>query len=348
MTHQTTAASRATQPAVAASAAMRGPAALAIHQFRYDLLAFARNGQARFFTLALPVAFLLIFATVFRDQTVPVPGGLIHTSVYYVPGIVALGIIQAAVNNLAISVTAQRENGILKRRRAAPISAGVLITFPRPDRGHRVTGHDRIAGRHRLVRLQRSHSRQPRHRAGGHRPGGGRQLRRPRIRPHHAHPRRRLRTAGHRRAHLAAVLHLRDLPGHHLAAALAAGRGQRLPGPPLPASPANRLQPVFLRNRVCPAATGRAGCSRGSATSCTGALPGAQTHCPGRAMRCSAGRSGCTCWRSCRWSRSAAAATGRCTTGSMPAEFQVARLRRAGRAAASGLGITDGSGWRRV
>jgi ABC-2 type transport system permease protein len=128
MTHQTTAAGRATQPAVAASAAMRGPAALAIHQFRYDLLAFARNGQARFFTLALPVAFLLIFATVFRDQTVPVPGGLIHTSVYYVPGIVALGIIQAAVNNLAISVTAQRENGILKRRRATPISAGVLIT----------------------------------------------------------------------------------------------------------------------------------------------------------------------------------------------------------------------------
>lgn len=66
---------------------------LVAHQFRYDLLAFARNGQARFFTLALPVAFLLIFATVFRSKTVPVPGGLIHTSVYYVPGIIALGVI---------------------------------------------------------------------------------------------------------------------------------------------------------------------------------------------------------------------------------------------------------------
>ena len=104
------------------------PAALAAHQLRYDLLAFFRNGQARFFTLALPVAFLLIFATVFSDKTVPVPGGVIHTSVYYVPGIIALGIIQAAVSNLAISVTAQRENGILKRRRATPVSAGVLIT----------------------------------------------------------------------------------------------------------------------------------------------------------------------------------------------------------------------------
>jgi ABC-2 type transport system permease protein len=103
-------------------------AALVGHQLRYDLMAFSRNSQGRFFTLALPVAFLLIFATVFSDKTVPLPGGVIHTSVYYVPGIIALGIIQAAVSNLAISVTAQRENGILKRRRATPVSAGVLIT----------------------------------------------------------------------------------------------------------------------------------------------------------------------------------------------------------------------------
>ena len=130
MTNQTAAARRAAAQAVAASpAALAGgttvvpaAAALTIRQFRYDLLAFARNSQARFFTLALPVAFLLIFATVFGNKTVRVPGGIIHTSVYYVPGIIALGIIQAALNNLAISVTAQRENGILKRRRATPVS----------------------------------------------------------------------------------------------------------------------------------------------------------------------------------------------------------------------------------
>jgi ABC-2 type transport system permease protein len=39
-----------------------------------------------------------------------------------------LGVIQAAVSNLALSVTTQRENGILKRRRATPVSAGALIT----------------------------------------------------------------------------------------------------------------------------------------------------------------------------------------------------------------------------
>lgn len=107
---------------------MTQSSALVGHQLRYDLMAFSRNSQARFFTLALPVAFLLIFATVFSDKTVPLPGGVIHTSVYYVPGIIALGIIQAAVSNLALSVITQRESGILKRRRATPVSAGVLIS----------------------------------------------------------------------------------------------------------------------------------------------------------------------------------------------------------------------------
>ncbi len=122
-----------TQPAAARltpagrAAPLPRPAALIVHQFRYDLLAFSRNGQSRVFTLALPVAFLLIFATVFKSQTVVVPGGRIHTSVYYVPGIIALGIVTAAVTNVVISVTAQRESGILKRRRATPVPAGVLI-----------------------------------------------------------------------------------------------------------------------------------------------------------------------------------------------------------------------------
>ena len=38
---------------------------LTLHQSRYDLLAFVRNRQAQFFTLALPVLFLVIFASVF-------------------------------------------------------------------------------------------------------------------------------------------------------------------------------------------------------------------------------------------------------------------------------------------
>ena len=104
-------------------------ARLAMHQFRYDLLAFLRNRQSRFFTPALPVLFLVIFSSVFGSgkNTVKVAGGRIDTSVYYVPGIIALGIIAASFVNLVISVTAQREAGVLKRRRATPVPAASVI-----------------------------------------------------------------------------------------------------------------------------------------------------------------------------------------------------------------------------
>ena len=103
--------------------------AMTTHLFRYELRAFFRNRQAQFFTLALPVMFLVIFAALFggRGHTTAVPGGRISTSVYYVPGIIALGVIAACFANLVASVTAQRERGVLKRRRATPVPAGAII-----------------------------------------------------------------------------------------------------------------------------------------------------------------------------------------------------------------------------
>ena len=97
------------------------------HQVRYELLMFWRNRQSRFFTVALPVIFLVIFASIWHGDTVTVAGGTIDESVYYVPGIITLGIVSAAFNNLVISVTASRESGIFKRRRATPMPAAVLI-----------------------------------------------------------------------------------------------------------------------------------------------------------------------------------------------------------------------------
>jgi ABC-2 type transport system permease protein len=106
------------------TAAARGPIALVLHQARYDLLGILRNRQARFFTLILPLLFLVIFVGVFGNHTVP-PG--VKASTFYVPGLSALGVISASFVNLVISITAQREGGILKRRRATPVPAWVLI-----------------------------------------------------------------------------------------------------------------------------------------------------------------------------------------------------------------------------
>jgi ABC-2 type transport system permease protein len=109
----------------AADRPVDGAVALVLHQARYDLLGFLRNRQARFFTLVLPLLFLVIFVSVFGNNTVR--GSGVKASTYYVPGISALAIIASSFVNLVISVTAQREGGILKRRRATPVPAWVLI-----------------------------------------------------------------------------------------------------------------------------------------------------------------------------------------------------------------------------
>jgi len=111
--------------AAAVSSTVDGTLALVLHQTRYDLLGLLRNRQARFFTLVLPLLFLVIFVGVFGNHTVRSTG--VKASTYYVPGISALGLIAASFVNLVISITAQREAGILKRRRATPVPAWVLI-----------------------------------------------------------------------------------------------------------------------------------------------------------------------------------------------------------------------------
>ena len=108
------------------TAAARGPLALVLHQARYDFRGFLRNRQARFFTLALPLLFLVIFVSIFGNDKVG-PAN-VKASTFYVPGISALAIIAASFVNLVISIVVLREEGILKRRRATPVPAWTLIS----------------------------------------------------------------------------------------------------------------------------------------------------------------------------------------------------------------------------
>jgi ABC-2 type transport system permease protein len=98
---------------------------LILHQWRYDMVGFWRNPQSRFFTVALPIIFLVIFVSVFGNNTLK---NGVKASNYYVPGISALAVIASSFLNLVIAITAQRESGVLKRRRATPVPAWVLIS----------------------------------------------------------------------------------------------------------------------------------------------------------------------------------------------------------------------------
>lgn len=99
---------------------------LVAHQFRYDQKAFWRNPAAVFFTVGFPVILLLIFATVFGDQTIDVRGG-IETTAYYVPAIITVAVISATMQSLTMTLVIAREDGRLKRGRGTPMPAWVFI-----------------------------------------------------------------------------------------------------------------------------------------------------------------------------------------------------------------------------
>ena len=98
------------------------------HQFRYDLRSFKRNRQARFTTLVFPVLLLIVLVGVSGgNRTVLDHGERMKLSTYYVPGIIALAIVASCFASLVVTVVNQRESGVLKRRRATPVPAWVLL-----------------------------------------------------------------------------------------------------------------------------------------------------------------------------------------------------------------------------
>ena len=95
--------------------------ALVAHQFRFDQKIFWRNPASVFFTVMLPVIFLIIFSALFSGDDVNVGGETISTETYYVPAITCLGVISATLVNLAINLTRARDAGELKRLRGTPV-----------------------------------------------------------------------------------------------------------------------------------------------------------------------------------------------------------------------------------
>jgi ABC-2 type transport system permease protein len=78
-----------------------------------------------FFTVLLPVIFLLIFATIFGNDTIDELG--VKTTTYYVPAIITLAVVSATCQSLAISLTEDRETGLLKRARGTPLPASIFV-----------------------------------------------------------------------------------------------------------------------------------------------------------------------------------------------------------------------------
>jgi len=109
------------------SAASRGPLAMVLHEALYDLKISLRNPRARFMGIFFPIVLLVVFIGVFGNHHTTVDGHNVALKVFYVPGILAMSIVVNAYASLVILISGLRETGVLKRRRATPVPAVVLI-----------------------------------------------------------------------------------------------------------------------------------------------------------------------------------------------------------------------------
>src|SRR5580658_5261466 len=100
---------------------------LILHQVRYDLLSILRNRQAQFFTLAMPVSFLVLFVAIFGNGMLNQGTEHIKASTYYVAALTTFGIVDAAFMTLVVAFVEARESGILRRRQATPQPSWIII-----------------------------------------------------------------------------------------------------------------------------------------------------------------------------------------------------------------------------
>ncbi|MGZ5291461.1 MAG: ABC transporter permease [Actinomycetota bacterium] len=97
-------------------------------QVRSTNRAFWRNPAAALFTFAFPLMFLVIFTSLLGSGRLEVaPGVFIQQDRYYVAAMAVFAVISATFTNLAISITFNREAGILKRTRGTPLPSWVYL-----------------------------------------------------------------------------------------------------------------------------------------------------------------------------------------------------------------------------
>jgi ABC-2 type transport system permease protein len=100
--------------------------AMAGRQVVAEQKSFWRNPAAAGFTIVFPLMLLVVFASLNSDERIKSIGNIRFIE-YYIPGILAYGVIAACFSSLAMNLTRQRDEGILKRKRSTPLPAWALI-----------------------------------------------------------------------------------------------------------------------------------------------------------------------------------------------------------------------------
>ncbi len=109
-----------------------GVVSQSLRQIRYELANYVRHMDTLVFTFGFPIIMLAIFTSAFASQgTIPNPDGIgagLSVGAYFLPGMVAAGVLLSGVQNLAIDIAQEKFDGRLKRWGATPMSPFVYFT----------------------------------------------------------------------------------------------------------------------------------------------------------------------------------------------------------------------------
>ena len=88
-----------------------------------EVRAYFRQGDSVFFTFLFPLVMLTIFSTAFSNQSFGTDdsGAEVSAAAYYLPGMLAAGLLLSGLQNLAVDIANERSDGTLKRLAGTPL-----------------------------------------------------------------------------------------------------------------------------------------------------------------------------------------------------------------------------------
>jgi ABC-2 type transport system permease protein len=105
---------------------LTGDVALTAWQVAYEQRAFWRNRTRAFFSFGMPVMLLLLFGALNSGGRIQELGNIPYIT-FFLPGILAYGIIITQFVNMAGGLSIQRDNGLLKRMRGTPLPGWAYV-----------------------------------------------------------------------------------------------------------------------------------------------------------------------------------------------------------------------------
>ncbi len=96
--------------------------AIGLDRTAVELRMYSREKEAVFFSFLFPILLLSLFSVIFSGQFAD-GDGTMTAGWYFLPGMVAAGVLLTSFQTMALSVATERDDGTLKRLRATPMPA---------------------------------------------------------------------------------------------------------------------------------------------------------------------------------------------------------------------------------